>query len=300
MEYNRTNAKKQIEKFKTFQSEIEDYLKEIETEYEVKIFFAAELGSRALGTDVEDSDFDISGFFVVKEEDYYKIVKKWDRVIRISQQKLMVCNKIYEIDIELWDIKDWLYSKVTKNNTGSDFWFKSDLVYRNLYTDVIEEITKYITPPYLVYWGKAKSGIGYNEKDIKNKGSCFAKSLMNVETSLFQYLHSQILNDFPIFNILDEIEYLLTNKLAIIAMGKFTEDDYVIIEKNVEYYKELIDIKQKARKGTLDAIPKCLYDFMKLLEKKYNTHMKKCEIKIMMKEAHGQEIFEKLLKLNKL
>jgi predicted nucleotidyltransferase len=299
MEFKRTNAEKQLEKFKTFQPEIEEYLKELEQEYEIKIFFAAEQGSRALGIEVEDSDFDVSGFFIAKEEDYYKIIKKWERVIRISQKKLLIGYKVYEIDIELWDIKEWLHSKVTKNNTGSDFWFKSDLVYRNLYQEVCEEICKYVTPPYLVYWGKAKSGIGYNEKDIKNKGACFAKSLMNVETSLFQYLHSQIFNDFPIFNILDEIEFLIANKKAIVDMGKFTEDDYVIIEKNVEFYRELLAEKQKARKGTLNAIPGYLYEFMKLLEGKYNTHMKKSEIEILMKEAYGQGIFEKLLKLNK-
>jgi hypothetical protein len=39
---------------------------------------------------------------------------------------------------------------------------------------------------------------------------------------------------------------------------------------------------------------------MKLLETKYNTHKRKFEIEILMKENTGQEIFEKLLKLNKI
>jgi predicted nucleotidyltransferase len=120
MENKRNHANVQIEIFKIFQPEIEEYLKEIENDYDIKIFFASEQGSRALGTDVEESDIDISGFFIAKEEeDYYKIVKRWEKVIRLMQKKLLIGMKIYEIDIELWDIKEWLHSKVTKNNTGS-------------------------------------------------------------------------------------------------------------------------------------------------------------------------------------
>jgi hypothetical protein len=71
---------------------------------------------------------------------------------------------------------------------------------------------------------------------------------MNVETNLFQYLHSQIYNDFPIFNILDEIEFLKENKAEIIKMGNFNEEDFVTIEKNIEFYRDLFDEKMKARK----------------------------------------------------
>lgn len=40
------------------------FLKEIETANDATILFAAETGSRGYGTNMDDSDLDIKGFFV--------------------------------------------------------------------------------------------------------------------------------------------------------------------------------------------------------------------------------------------
>lgn len=293
--------KSQFERFNLYKDDVMKVVKRIESEYDVNIFFLAELGSRALGIDVEDSDFDLSGFFVPNNElEYFKIIRKFEKSIKISQEKIVVQNRIYEIDIDLWDIKDWLGAKVTRNIASCDYWFASELIYVNKYPDITNAIKQYINPPYLLYWGKAKSGIGYNLKDIKNKGECLNKSLMNVLTSLFQYAHCQIFQNFPKYNILEEIEFLLENKVKIIEGGLFDQEDFKIIEKNIELYIELFESKKQTRKSTSKSISPWIEKFMRLLEGKYNTHKKKCELENLMKEEMAQEWFDKLLSVKNI
>lgn len=291
-------VKMQIEKFNSYKNEIEKILLKIENEKEINIFYASEIGSRGLGIDVEDSDFDIIGFFIPQNElEYFKIIKKYDRTIKVTQDKKIINDRLYEVDIELYDIKIWLGLKVTKNLTGCDFWFESPLLYRNKYPDIIQEIRKYIIPPSLLYWGKAKSGIGYNEKDIKTKGECLNKSLMNVLSSLFQYLHYQIYLNFPVFNILDEIDFLKEKKQEIINKEAFTEKEFEIIEGCIQVYYKLLDQKKNnGRKSISKEIPNCIYDFKKLLEKNYDTNKRKYEFEKLINEEVAQGWFDSLLK----
>ena len=58
----------QLKKFDTYKNYIEQILKKIEKDYEIKIFFVCETGSKGIGNDVNESDFDITGFFVPLNE----------------------------------------------------------------------------------------------------------------------------------------------------------------------------------------------------------------------------------------
>jgi predicted nucleotidyltransferase len=290
----------QIEKFEKYKPEILKLIKRYEEEYNVVMFYAAEIGSRGLGTDVEDSDFDISGFFIPKDEmEYFKIIKKVGNTIKLDKIKLQLDGKFYDVDFDFWDIKEWLRSKVTKNSTGCDFWFESPLIYINLFPEIINEVRKYIIPPFLLYWGKAKSGIQYNEKDLTNSDKCKTKSLMNVLTSLFQYFHYQIYLNFPIYNILDEIDFLIKNKDDIISQGIYDTEEFKIFEKSTEIYFELFEEKKKTRKNLRTKIPEEIYQLMNLIQGKFNVHKKKYELEILIKEDKAQEIFDEILALIK-
>lgn len=289
-------VEEQVKKFGSYKEKIDLILQELEKEYEITIFFAAESGSRGLGIDVEDSDFDVTGFFVGKLKNYYKVIPKFEKTIKIIQRIITLDSKQYELDIELWEAKDWLQSKISKNSGSCDYWFTSPLIYRNLYPKITEKIEKALSPPILLYLGKAKSGIGYNEKDIKNKGNCLSKSLMNVVTSLFQYLHTQLYGNFPNFNILDEIDFIRNSKLK--EEFKFTDDEYKAIGECAESYNLLLEAKTKSRKSTMTDIPQSIYNLMKILESKYCVKGKKGESNLnslLLTEDEAQNIFDLLI-----
>jgi len=49
---------------------------EIEEKYSVKVLFLAETGSRGYHTHTRESDMDVKGFYVYKEQDYIQVVDK--------------------------------------------------------------------------------------------------------------------------------------------------------------------------------------------------------------------------------
>jgi predicted nucleotidyltransferase len=289
-------VEKQLEQFNENKDHILKLLKEIEQEYDISIVFASETGSRAMGNDVEDSDFDVSGFFITKEENYFKLFPKFDKTIKVIQKQIELNNKVYEFDVELCELKDWLYHKVTKNQVAHDYWFTSPLVYIDLFPEITEDLKNYLIPPHLVYLGKAKSGIGYNEKDIKNKSCCVNKLLMNVFTSSFQYLHTQLFHNFPNFNIFDEIAFILDNKNKIIEDNLLSENEFEIITKNAELYSYIFEEKKKNRKSTRENIPEEIYSFLKLLEEKFSNKKKNNKEKDKTKE---KDLFKNLLEVEK-
>jgi hypothetical protein len=290
-------VKCQLENFAKYKEYIENLLKKVEDEYNILIFYASESGSRGLGIDVEDSDFDITGFFIPKNElEYFKIIRKYDKFIKITQEKIKVIGEDFDFDLELYDLKYWLNKKVVKNLTSCDFWFESDLIYRNYFPESVAKIRQYINPPFLLYWGKAKSGLTYNQKDISNKGECLNKSLMNVLTSLFQYFHYQIFYTFPKFNILEEIKFLYQHREHILKDG-IIEEDLVILDKAVSIYLDLLEQKKKNRKSTSKEIPKGIVDLISLTENRFETKMKKSQLDFTMTEEIAQNIFDELRKL---
>lgn len=281
---------------------IEEYLKKIENEFEIIIVFASETGSRALGTSVENSDFDISGFFIGKnKESYLLLFPKYDNIIKIVQHQIMINNIKYEIDVELLEVKDWLNSKCIKNENRYDYWFTSPLIYRNINPEVfIDKI--YLSAPSNLYLGKAKSAISYNEKDLKNNNLCLNKSLMNIICSFFQYLHVQLYNDFPNFNILNEFNFILKNEESLTKLKTlFDESQIKILEDSIKLYKELLLEKQKERLSKRNNFPEVIYDLSKLLTDKFQVKKdikKDKEINKLLDTNEAQQIFNKLLNQN--
>jgi uncharacterized protein len=77
-------------------------LKDIEEKYNVKVIFAVEAGSKSFGLESENSDFDVRGFYVHKDTDWYLSIEE---------------NPIYEIvmkDDDKLDIKLTEFRKVRK------------------------------------------------------------------------------------------------------------------------------------------------------------------------------------------
>lgn len=98
---------------------IQDKLKEIEKQYDIKILFACESGSRAWGFPSPDSDYDVRFIYVRPLEHYLSVQKKVDHLS-------------FPID-ETWDIYGWDLSKtlqlIGKSNTTPFEWLQSPMVY---------------------------------------------------------------------------------------------------------------------------------------------------------------------------
>lgn len=61
------------DKEKYLRQKILEFIRNIEKQYDIKIIYAAETGSRGYGTNVKDSDFDIKGYFICSKEKYLSI-----------------------------------------------------------------------------------------------------------------------------------------------------------------------------------------------------------------------------------
>ncbi len=97
-------------------------LNEIENNYDVKVIYACESGSRAWGFASEDSDYDVRFIYVHPKDWYLTIADKKD-VIEIPFDG--------ELDINGWDIRKSL-KLLRKSNSPLLEWLSSPIRYRNV------------------------------------------------------------------------------------------------------------------------------------------------------------------------
>jgi len=108
---------------------IQNKLKEIEAEFQVKILYTVESGSRAWGFPSKDSDFDVR-FIYIHQPDWY---------LSIDPQGVGTKRDVIELPInELLDISGWEITKALrlfrKSNPSLLEWMKSDIVYLQAYS----------------------------------------------------------------------------------------------------------------------------------------------------------------------
>lgn len=98
---------------------IQQKLNQLEQQYNIKILFASESGSRGWGFPSPDSDYDVRFIFKRPVEEYLTIQKKND-------QLTFPVND--ELDISGWDL-DKTLQLVTKSNSSPIEWLQSPIVY---------------------------------------------------------------------------------------------------------------------------------------------------------------------------
>ena len=104
-------------------------LKEIEENYQVKILYAVEAGSRAWGFPSKDSDYDVR-FIYIHQPDWY---------LSIDPQGIGKKRDVIEVPInDLLDISGWEITKALrlfrKSNPPLFEWMNSDIVYYQAYS----------------------------------------------------------------------------------------------------------------------------------------------------------------------
>jgi predicted nucleotidyltransferase len=124
-----------------------EIIKQIEKDYEVKVLYACESGSRAWGFPSKDSDYDVRFIYIHKKNWYLSIDQRRD-VIEIPK------NDSISIPIhELLDVSGWELTKAfklfRKSNPPLLEWLKSSIVYYQAYstTEKMNELAINIFAP---------------------------------------------------------------------------------------------------------------------------------------------------------
>ena len=99
---------------------IQNNLKEIESEYGVRILYAVESGSRAWGVASPDSDYDVRFVYVRPTMDY----------IRLDEPRDVIEWKLDEVlDINGWDIRKTM-KQFSRGNAVLFEWSHSPIIYK--------------------------------------------------------------------------------------------------------------------------------------------------------------------------
>jgi uncharacterized protein len=152
-------------------SSIKLKLAEIEHEYDIRILYACESGSRAWGFASPDSDYDVRFVYVHPAEYYLSIDDKTD---------------VIELDInDLLDINGWDLRKALRLFRGSNAalyeWLQSPIVYQkdeNFYDNIMAQVPRYFS---------IRAGMHHY---LSMTRSCFEKELQGDTVRLKKYFYA--------------------------------------------------------------------------------------------------------------
>ena len=105
----------------------------IQEEYDVRILYAVESGSRAWGLEAADSDFDVRGFYMHDPRWYLRLNARRDEEIRFERN-----DPAGVVDVQLWDIYK-MFGLLQKKNPPLIEWLHSTIVYQNLLLPTVLE-----------------------------------------------------------------------------------------------------------------------------------------------------------------
>ena len=109
--------------------EIQNILKQIETDNKIKIIFAIENGSRSWGMASKDSDFDVRFVYVRDKLNYISLTPEKDVINTAFDKDLKVCEPQGSlIDISGFDIFKYLKLLLASNPTTIE-WLNSPIIY---------------------------------------------------------------------------------------------------------------------------------------------------------------------------
>ena len=150
---------------------IKNKLAEIENEYDIRILFACESGSRAWGFASPDSDYDVR-FVYVHNTDFYLSIDDRRDVIELDINDLL--------DINGWDLRKAL-RLYRASNAALYEWLQSPLVYRK--DEAFYDTLMSMTPQYF----SLRAGIHHYTSMTR---SCYEKELQGQTVRLKKYFYA--------------------------------------------------------------------------------------------------------------
>ena len=188
-----------------------ELLKQVEKDYNVKILFAVESGSRSWGFPSEDSDYDVRAVHIGSPERYLGLNHPPNEIEFFPDTKP-------KIDIVSWDIKKFAKLFLASNPTVSE-WLESKIAYiESPYRKKLEKIFKNGFSRYTLKKHYVALSRGNYEKYIKNEDVVSLKKYIYILRGLacVEYLLKE--STMPPLNYKNVIGYLPKD------MAKFMEE----------------------------------------------------------------------------
>jgi uncharacterized protein len=229
-------------------------LKQIEKEYDVKILYACESGSRAWGFPSKDSDYDIRFIYIHKREWYLSIDQRRDVLEVPKHDKLSI-----PVD-KLLDLNGWELTKALrlfrKSNPPLLEWLHSNIVYYQEYTAIntMKELESLIFSPISGIHHYLKMAKG-NHRDHLKREEVKIKRYFNILRPLLAAKWIEKYNEFPPnrFNQLLEdllptgeirtiIDDLINQKMAgeVLAHSPRTEVIHQFLENEIQHLEQYV------------------------------------------------------------
>ncbi|MDR4886183.1 nucleotidyltransferase domain-containing protein [Fredinandcohnia sp. QZ13] len=186
-----------------------EVLKQIEKEYEVKILYACEVGSRTWSVSSELSDYDVRFIYIHKIDWYLSIDQKRD-VLEIPKHQKVNIPLDPLVDMSGWELTKAL-RLFRKSNPGLLEWLHSNIIYTQTYSFVekMKQLEPIIFSPNACIYHYVKMAKG-NFKTIQEKGPNI-KTYMNVIRPLLMAKYIQKYNRMGNLDMNSLINELLPN-----------------------------------------------------------------------------------------
>jgi len=229
-------------------------LEQIEEEYDVKILYACESGSRAWGFPSKESDYDIRFIYIHKKEWYLSIDQRRDVLEVPKHDKLSI-----PVD-KLLDLNGWELTKALrlfrKSNPPLLEWLHSNIVYYQAFSAIntMQELESQIFSPISGIHHYLKMAKG-NYRDYLNREEVKIKRYFNIFRPLLAAKWIEKHNEFPPngFNQLIEdllptgeirkiIDDLIKQKMAgeVLALNPRTEVINPFLEHEIEHLEQYV------------------------------------------------------------
>ena len=148
-------------------AKIFELLKSVEDEFDVKVLYACESGSRAWGFDSMDSDYDVRFIYVRPEKEYMRLNSGRDVI-----EKMIPGHGIGEdIDLAGWDLKKAL-ALFGKNNPSFFEWINSPIKYMRdpVFYKSLSELEDSCFSPRACFYHYYNMGIGHDSRYLEKDG----------------------------------------------------------------------------------------------------------------------------------
>ncbi|MUK88015.1 nucleotidyltransferase domain-containing protein [Ornithinibacillus sp. L9] len=235
-------------------------LKQLEKDYEIKILFACEAGSRAWGLASSDSDYDVR-FIYVHPTSYYLSI---DPVINKRDVIEKTVNK--QLDITGWELTKAL-RLFRKSNPSLLEWLHSDIIYYQAFSAI--DYVNELQPIYfnakaciLHYLNMTKTNMKKidQQKNIKLylnmvRPVLAARWINNYEQFPPVKFHTLVHTLIPNSSLRDAIHLLAHNKITKNKVIDHIDMDRILTYINLEWqqlHKEVTSVEKKSVNRTED------------------------------------------------
>lgn len=235
-------------------------INQIEKEYGVKILYACDAGSRALGFAAKGSDYDIR-FIYIHKHDWYLSIDQHRDVIEIPKEDSLSIMVDSRLDIVGWELTKTL-RLFRKSNPSLLEWLKSKQVYREKGC-LVEKLkfmqdTVFSQKPYINHhMNLAKRNITVIEKNGEFSAKLYLYILRSILSAKWVQIYQQIppIEFEELLSILDSI--LVSNEVTKLLSMKQSGEQYFtgenkVLKKFIKQELELLDSYAKSVSQNVD------------------------------------------------